>query len=258
MPRDLPLGNGTMQVNFDLKHRLVDLYYPYVGGENHLLGHQCRFGVWVDGGGFAWVGDDGWQDAARYAPGTLVTDVAVEHAGVGVRLALSECVDFHVNAFVRRIAVQNLVPEEREIRLFCHHDLDISGNDHYQQVSRDIGPIPGNPWILCTLWLAEWYISRAACADDLRRPLEGIRWAASKALPSGVLPEQIHPHDGTPLSVSPLTWSHAAFVHTVLRYLDRLHALDLCPTCGQPRYRREESHQGRAAALNVRADPGGR
>ncbi|HLJ61955.1 MAG TPA: glycoside hydrolase family 15 protein [bacterium] len=684
MPRDLPIGNGSMQINFDLQHRLVDLYYPYVGGENHLVGHQCRLGLWVDGR-FAWVGDDGWRGTARYLPDTLVTDVTLEHAGLGIRLGLQECVDFHVNAFVRRIAVGNLAPGPREVRVFCHHDFDISGtaygdtayydpnskglfhykgprwfhanvltptdqgwtqyavgisewqqregtwrdaedgilgmnaiaqgsvdstggvsllvpgggeqvayswllvgntyeelrglnrfvlsrtpaallkrtrdywslwvnketmdfgplppevverfkqslliartqidnqgaiiastdsdilrvgrdtygymwprdgalvsraldmggyndltrpfyqfcgqviaregfllhkynpdrsvgsswhpwiadgarqypiqedetalvvwalwlhfaanrdvefikplyrrlikaaadflvefrdpstglprpsydlweerhgvhaftcgsvyggleaagalaaafgeadyaaryraaadgvrsgvlthlwsaeanrfarmltpnttgatldltidaslyglfafgmldpddpkmvstmqavetrlrvqtevggiaryeDDYYQQVSKDTGPVPGNPWILCTLWVAEWHIARAKSAADLTRPLEIIRWAASRALPSGVLPEQIHPYDGTPLSVSPLTWSHAAFVHAVLRYLDQLHALDLCPTCGMPRYRREESHliRARAAALGIRGDP---
>ncbi len=31
--------------------------------------------------------------------------------------------------------------------------------------------------------------------------------------------EQIHPITGEPLSVSPLTWSHAAFVSRVERYL---------------------------------------
>ncbi|HXX39101.1 MAG TPA: glycoside hydrolase family 15 protein [bacterium] len=668
MPRDLPIGNGTMQINFDLQHRLVDLYYPYVGGENHLVGHQCRLGLWVDGR-FAWVGDEGWQGTFKYLPETLVTDVRLEHAGLGIRLTLQECVDFHINAFVRRITIGNTAPGPREVRVFCHHDLDISGtaygdtayydptskglfhykglrwfhanvlsptghgwgqyavgisewqqregtwrdaedgvlgmnpiaqgsvdstggisltvpgsgeqvayhwllvgnayeevrglnqfvlartpeallkrtrdywtlwvnkeardfgplppdvverfkqsllitrtqidnrgaiiastdsdilrlgrdtygymwprdgalvaqtldmagyndltrpfyrfcaavmtregfllhkynpdrsvgsswhpwilnntrqfpiqedetalvvwalglhfaanrdvefikplyrplikaaadflaefrdpatglprpsydlweerhgvhaftcgsvyggleaaadlaaafgetdhaaryrtaadavragvlahlwsaeanrfartlvpgtsgetldltidaslyglfafgmlepddpklvstmqavetrlriqtgvggiaryeDDYYQQISKETGPVPGNPWILCTLWLAEWYVARAKSIEHLAHPLELIRWAASRALPSGVMPEQVHPHDGTPLSVSPLTWSHASFAHAVLCYLDCLYALDVCPTCGSPKYRRVES-----------------
>ena len=47
MPRDLPIGNGTLLVNFDDQYHLRDLYYPYVGSENHTLGYPCRFGVWV-------------------------------------------------------------------------------------------------------------------------------------------------------------------------------------------------------------------
>ena len=51
----------------------------------------------------------------------------------------------------------------------------------------------------------------------------GAAWQALGAtdfgLLSGVIPEQLHPHTGEPLSVSPLTWSHAAFVASVERYL---------------------------------------
>ncbi len=32
MPRELPLGNGSLQINFDGAYRIIDLYYPYVGG----------------------------------------------------------------------------------------------------------------------------------------------------------------------------------------------------------------------------------
>jgi GH15 family glucan-1,4-alpha-glucosidase len=131
-------------------------------------------------------------------------------------------------------------------------------NDAYFQISKDITGVPGNPWIICTLWLAEYYLQRANTETDMARPLELLTWAANRALPSGVLAEQVHPYDGTPLSVSPLTWSHGEFVHAVLRYLDRLHALHLCPNCGRPTYRRQESHLIRAhspAAQGVIGDP---
>jgi GH15 family glucan-1,4-alpha-glucosidase len=91
-------------------------------------------------------------------------------------------------------------------------------NDYYFQVSQDVTNVPGNPWFVSTLWLAEWYIATAATLDDLERPLALLRWCASKALPSGVLAEQVHPYTGEPLSVSPLTWSHAAFVSAVQHY----------------------------------------
>jgi hypothetical protein len=34
-------------------------------------------------------------------------------------------------------------------------------NDYYHQVSDDIDRAPGNPWFICTLWLAQWYIAAA-------------------------------------------------------------------------------------------------
>jgi hypothetical protein len=49
MPRDLPVGNGTVLVNFDHNYGLRDIYYPHVGEDNQTLGHICRFGVYVDG-----------------------------------------------------------------------------------------------------------------------------------------------------------------------------------------------------------------
>jgi hypothetical protein len=36
---------------------------------------------------------------------------------------------------------------------------------------------------------------------------------------SGVLPEQLDPFSGEPVSVAPLTWSHATFVLTVEKYM---------------------------------------
>ena len=69
-------------------------------------------------------------------------------------------------------------------------------NDTYFQVSHDVGKVPGNPWFICTLWLAQWYIATAATLDELAPALELLQWVASRALPSGVLAEQVHPLHG--------------------------------------------------------------
>jgi GH15 family glucan-1,4-alpha-glucosidase len=94
-------------------------------------------------------------------------------------------------------------------------------NDHYHQVSQDITNVPGNPWFICTLWLAEWLTLVARHADELKPALEILEWVAGHALPSGILAEQVDPYTDQPLSVSPLTWSHAAYVSTVITYLQR-------------------------------------
>lgn len=98
-------------------------------------------------------------------------------------------------------------------------------DDYYQQVSSDIGNVPGNPWFICTLWLAQWYIATAHTQADLQPASDLLSWVASHTLPSGVLAEQVHPYTGEPLSVSPLTWSHAAVVSTVQAYLARLNTI---------------------------------
>lgn len=91
---------------------------------------------------------------------------------------------------------------------------------------------PGNPWFLCTLWLADYLASRAKNDEEMAEPLAILEWVANHALPSGVLAEQVHPETGEPLSVSPLTWSHATFIASTQRILRRLAAMHPCPTCG--------------------------
>jgi oligosaccharide amylase len=92
-------------------------------------------------------------------------------------------------------------------------------NDSYYRISQDV---PGNPWFISTLWLADYLIQIAKEEGDLKEAAELLSWVADRALPSGVLPEQVHPHTGEPLSVSPLTWSHATFVTMVQRYMGRV------------------------------------
>ena len=94
--------------------------------------------------------------------------------------------------------------------------------DYYFRVSEDF---PGNPWIICTMWLAQYKIMLAKSGPELARPLELIEWATHRASATGIFSEQVHPTTGEPLSVSPLTWSHAEYVKSVLDYVDKVAAL---------------------------------
>ena len=97
--------------------------------------------------------------------------------------------------------------------------------DVYQRAEDSPKDIPGNPWFISTLWLAEYYIDLAENQKELEATLPYLQWCVKNSLPSGVLAEQVHPVTGSPLCVSPLTWSHSAFVWTVLRYSDKDKAL---------------------------------
>jgi GH15 family glucan-1,4-alpha-glucosidase len=98
-------------------------------------------------------------------------------------------------------------------------------NDDYHRISSEPARVPGNPWILCTLWLAEHRIATAGSVAELQSALDLVRWARAKATASLILPEQVDPYDGQPLSVAPLTWSHAQVVSVVHAYLDALRKL---------------------------------
>src|SRR5438105_3033606 len=93
MPRDLPLGNGDLLVTFDSRYQLRDIFYPYVGMENHTVGDPSRFGIWADGA-FAWTGDDGWDRSIAYEHETLVGDTTLGHPKLGVLLHVRDAVDF--------------------------------------------------------------------------------------------------------------------------------------------------------------------
>ena len=94
--------------------------------------------------------------------------------------------------------------------------------DYYHQIETDdIENIPGNPWIICTLWQAQWLIERARSIAELTKARELIEWAARRTLPSGALAEQFDPRTGDPISVSPLTWSHATYAIVCVRYLEK-------------------------------------
>lgn len=70
----------------------------------------------------------------------------------------------------------------------------------------------GNPWFVATLWLAQYYASK----DNQEKATHYINWCLDHTLPSGVLSEQVNPNDGQSVSVSPLIWSHAELINTIL------------------------------------------
>ncbi len=125
MPRDIPVGNGDLLVNFDELYRVRDIYFPYVGRYNHTGGHVQRFGLWADGE-FTWIEDASWTRELRYLPGTMVTDVRLVNERLGLELTCNDAVDFHEPILIRRCTVRDLSGRDREVRLFHHFDLSIN------------------------------------------------------------------------------------------------------------------------------------
>jgi GH15 family glucan-1,4-alpha-glucosidase len=107
-------------------------------------------------------------------------------------------------------------------------------NDRYQSVVDANKDIPGNPWIVCTLWHAQYLIEKAKNREQLEEGLSILSGVAQMALRSGVLAEQVNPSTGEPVSVSPLTWSHASFIITVHQYMKKFQGMETCPHCKQP------------------------
>ena len=73
-----------------------------------------------------------------------------------------------------------------------------------------------NPWIVCTLWLAEARLR----LGNRERCRELIEWSAAHATSTRLLPEQIDHGTGEPKSATPLTWSHSTFVDVVHKFAE--------------------------------------
>ncbi len=97
-------------------------------------------------------------------------------------------------------------------------DKYFRGNDKYT----------GNPWMITTLWLAQYYIRTSKHAFELKKAEEIIDWVGTHALSTGVLSEQLDPETGAQLSASPLVWSHSEFVATIIDYVHKLEEFGIC------------------------------
>lgn len=121
--------------------------------------------------------------------------------------------------------------ENVEKRLKCNTSVGgvvrYEGDKYYLRSSE----VPGNPWFITTLWLAQYHIARAEKESDLEKVKEWLSWTTKHSLPSGVLSEQLDPHTGEQISAAPLAWSHAEFVITIIKYLDKLKELGICEDC---------------------------
>ncbi|MBV9217029.1 MAG: glycoside hydrolase family 15 protein [Acidobacteria bacterium] len=126
--RDIPVGNGSLLVNFDNKYQIRDIYFPHVGQENHTEGFPFRFGIWVDGD-FSWVASDEWQRQLKYIPDSLITDVRLLNSRLGIEIGCRDMVAGGENIYLRRIVVTDLRNSGRNVRVFLHHDFRIYENE---------------------------------------------------------------------------------------------------------------------------------
>jgi len=183
------------------------------------------------------------DDENRFARGLLVDN---DHLKIDRTIDASVFATFFFGAFPAGSA---LVEETmRAVREKLWVQTEIGGvaryeSDGYQKSADSVG-VPGNPWLICTLWLAEHAIARATSVAELQSALDLVRWARSKARPSLILPEQVHPYSGAALSVAPFTWSHAQVISVVRGYLDALRFLR----------RRDGEITARASEKNLRAN----
>jgi len=108
-------------------------------------------------------------------------------------------------------------PMKQTLKVIENELLDISPSGgaaryEYDQYFQSDQPYKGNPWFVTTLWIAQYYMR----TKQLDRARHYIDWTIDHALPSGMVAEQMNPTTGAPIGVTPLVWSHAELVNTIL------------------------------------------
>ncbi len=125
MPRHLVIGNGHIAIGFDETAQIRDIYYPYVGELNHVGGHRCAIGFWVDGK-FSWFRDPEWTFHIGYQEKSLVSNITASHPGLEVSVTSEDAVHQRLNIYLKRMRITNTSESSREVRVFFNNDLMIS------------------------------------------------------------------------------------------------------------------------------------
>lgn len=121
MARPIVLSNGELHVGLNDFGLVHDLYFPYVGLENHAADNTLRhhIGVWVNGN-LSWLDDGSWDITFSYPHNALIGHTIAKHSGMGITLEFDDLVDAEYSALLRSIHIINDNPEARDIRLFMH------------------------------------------------------------------------------------------------------------------------------------------
>ncbi len=124
--RAITLSNGNITVNLDQWGQVRDFYYPYVGLENHVLGHVHRIGVWIDGN-FWWLANNpSWHCNCHFQKQTMVGETVYTNREINVSISFIDCVDTNKNIFLRKIVIKNNSDNKKEVRVFFGQEFLIS------------------------------------------------------------------------------------------------------------------------------------
>lgn len=114
------------------------------------------------------------------------------------------------------------------IRERLWNPTDVGGFIRYEHDNYFRSTNKSNPWFITTLWEAQMKLSKASVTEeDLKFAEDTFAWVAKRVYSSGVLAEQLNPYTGESLSSTPLVWSHAVYVETMLLYLEKKQAFEL-------------------------------
>lgn len=115
----------------------------------------------------------------------------------------------------------------RAMELRLHNPSPLGGYIRYERDAYFRRGELSNPWLITTLWEAQRKLMQPnADATALRFAEDVLQWTYERRYLSGILPEQFDANSGESFSATPLVWSHAVYVETVIMYQRLKAALD--------------------------------
>lgn len=135
--RPIVLSNGEMHVGLNTYGLVHDLYYPYVGLENHSADRSLRHrvGVFVDGQ-MHWLDDNTWVITQSYPHDSLIGHTVARNADIGIIIEFDDVVDVDENAFLRTVHVINEHPTKRAAKLYMHQAFIIGDSRSYTDTAQ--------------------------------------------------------------------------------------------------------------------------
>lgn len=125
MARSLVLGNGNLTVLTDNEGIVRDIYYPYVGLENHVSGAKHRLGIWWDGN-FSWLDSHDWHISISYKDRSMQGQIVYEHKYQDLKVVVRAVVYNEVPVFVRGVTFFNNKNTVKNIKIFFGQEFAIS------------------------------------------------------------------------------------------------------------------------------------
>ncbi|MDR0957329.1 MAG: hypothetical protein LBM09_01990, partial [Candidatus Nomurabacteria bacterium] len=145
MARPIILSNGEMAVGLNTTGLVHDLYYPYVGMENHTSQRATRhkIGLFVDGA-IHWLDDGTWQVKQKYSLGSMVGWTTATNEWLGIAVSFQDFVAHDMDVFARNIHVVNLTDRQRSVKLFLHQAFIIKESADGHDTAQYLPAMNGN------------------------------------------------------------------------------------------------------------------
>src|SRR3989338_11032973 len=125
MSKSFTFSNGNMLIGLDQHGQLYDLYFPYIGLENHAGGRLFhKVGIFVNGR-FAWIDNGEWDIQITSPDDNMSSVIIARHDGMGVELRFEDTIYNERDIYIRKICVTNMWDDERDIKLYINQQFEI-------------------------------------------------------------------------------------------------------------------------------------